>query len=186
MDLYIGEITREQLEQVEKACAFFGKFYWRQSLQKMWYLNEEKIREIFGKNSFRQIKSGNHRYLGPVLATKSKADEFLTDIKAYQDDNPVKIDTSKIRTHFMGTRPLPQLTNANVVVFHGEYYYGKTVFDIPLNEPFSMKQLRLNLVDCGENGFVLQSISYRKKSYAGREVADSRGFLKPQFIVKES
>lgn len=185
MDLYIAEITREQMVRLEKACSFFGKFYWRDSLRKLWYLSETKMNELFGVTSFRQMKSGNHRYLGPVLSKKSDLDGFLADIHVYEDDEPVEIDPGRIKTNFKAMPPLPALTDENVVVFHGEYYHGVTRFVAPLNDPLDLKQLRLNLVDCGDNGFLLQSISYRKKRYLGKEEANSRGFLKPQFIVHQ-
>lgn len=184
MDLYIAEITRDQMVQLEKACSFLGKFYWRKSLQNMWYLNESKMQQLFGVSSFRQMKSGNHRYLGPVLPKKSDLDDFLAGINIYEDEEPVEIDPTKIKTSFKPMPQLPALTDKNVVVFHGEYYQGVTVFDAQLSDPFSLKQLRFNLIDCGENGFVFQSISYKGKRYFGSEEAQSRGFLKPQFIVK--
>lgn len=184
MDLYIAEITRDQMVRLERACAFFGKLYWQRSLQKMWYLNEAKIQEIFGVTSFRQMKLGNHRYLGPVLPSKDGLDAFVSNIKIYENDKLLEIDPSRIKTHFKPIHQMPTLTDKNVVVFHGEHYHGVTGFNIPLSEPFAQKQLRLNLIDGGDNGFVLQSISYKKKRYLGREEADSRGFLNPQFVVK--
>lgn len=184
MDLYIAEITRDQMVRLEKACAFFGKLYWQKSLHKMWYLNTSKIQEIFGVTSFRQMKSGNHRYLGPVLPDKAGLDAFLADIKVYENDKQVEIDSTRIKTRFKPLPQLPALTDKNVVVFHGEYYHGVTGFNAHLGEPFALKHLCLNLIDCGDNGFVLQSISYKKKRYPGREEADSRGFLKPQFFTK--
>lgn len=184
MDLYIAEITRDQFVSLEKACAFFGNFYWRKSLQNTWYLNETKMQELFGVASFRQMKSKNHRYMGPVLSKRSDLDNFLADINIFENEVPVEIDPAKIKTSFKPMPQLPALTDQNVVVFHGEYFQGITAFDVHLSEAFSLRQLRLNLVDCGENGFVLQSISYKGKRYFGSEEAQSRGFLKPQFIVK--
>lgn len=184
MDLYIAEITRDQMVRLERACAFIGKFYWQSSLHKMWYFNESKIREIFGVASFRQMKSDSHRYLGPVLPEKKGLDAFLADIKVYENDTRVEIDSTRIKIHFKPMPKMPTLTDKNVVVFHGEYYHGVTGFNVPLNEPFALKHLRLNLVDCGDNGYIFQSIYYKKKRYPGREEADSRGFLRPQFIAK--
>jgi hypothetical protein len=184
MDLYIADITREQMVRLEKASAFWGKFYWRKSLQKIWYSDAAKMKAVFGVASFRQMKTGNHRYLGPVLARKSELDAFVHGIRIFEGDEPVEIDPTKIRTRFAPTPPLPPLTDTNVVVFHGEYYRGTTAYDISLDAPFSLKQLRLNLVECGENGFILQSVSYRGKLYFGKETAQSRGYLKPQFVVK--
>ncbi len=184
MDLYIAEITRDQMVRLEKACAFYGKFYWRHSLQKTWYTDSEKMQAVFGVTSFRQMRSGSHRYLGPVLADKSGLADFLSGLRFYENDEPLSIDPSKIRTHFKPAPPLPPLTKSNVVVFHGEHYKGITEFEIRLDTPFSLKHLRLDLVECGENGYILQSVSYSGKRYFGKETSQSRGFLKPQFIVK--
>ena len=184
MDLYIADINREQMVRLEKASAFFGKFYWRRTLRKTWYTDTAKMQAVFGVTSFRQMRSGPHRYLGPVLAAKSGLDDFVSGIRIYENDEIVDIDPSRIRTRFKLTPSLPPLTDANVVVFHGEYYRGTTAFDLQLDDPFSLKQLRLNFVDCGENGFILRSVSYRGKQYPGKETAESRGFLKPQFIVQ--
>lgn len=184
MDLYIVEITRNQMVRLEKASAFFGKFYWRHSLQKVWYTDSAKMQAVFGVTSFRQMRSGTHRYLGPVLSSKKGLEEFLAGVQIYEDDNPLPVDASKIRTHFKSTPPLPPLTDTNVVVFHGEHYQGTTSYDLQIDTPFSLKQLRLDLVECGENGFILQSVSYKGKRYFGKETAQSRGFLKPQFVVK--
>ncbi|MEJ2155893.1 MAG: hypothetical protein P8X96_11190 [Desulfobacteraceae bacterium] len=184
MNLYIAEITRDQMIRLEKASAFWGKFYWRNSLQKIWYFDTEKMRAVFGVNSFRQMKTGNHRYLGPVLTRRSELDAFLAGIQLYQDDERIDIDSAKIRTRFCPAPQLPPLTDTNVVVFHGEYYRGTTAYAIQCDEPFSLKQLRLNLVECGENGFILQSVSYRGRSSFGKETAQTREYLKPQFVVK--
>lgn len=70
------------------------------------------------------------------------------------------------------------------MVFHGEFYRGMTTFEVQLKESFTLKQLRLNFMDCGDNGFVLQTISYKGKKYYGSEEAEARGFLRPQFIAK--
>jgi hypothetical protein len=184
MDLYIAEITRDQMTQMEKACSFFGNFYWRKSLQNLWYLKQDKLKALFGVDSFREMKSGNHRYLGPVLTRKNLLDAFVADIKIYENDRLIDMDHAKIRALFQPTPPLPTLTDKNVVVFHGEYYQGVTSFEFQLSGRFTFKHLRLNLIDCGENGFILQSISYKGKKHFGSEEADTRGFLKPQFIVK--
>lgn len=184
MDLFIAEITREQMERLEKASAFFGKFYWRNSLQQIWYSDADKMQAVFGVSSFRQMRSGKHRYLGPVLTKKSELEEFVSGLRFYENDEPLSIDAAKIRSHFKQTPPLPPLTDTNVVVFHGEHYKGTTSFEIRQDDPFSLKQLRLDLVECGENGFILQSVSYKGKRYFGKETAQTRGFLKPQFVVK--
>lgn len=184
MDLYIAEITRDQMTRMEKACSFFGNFYWRKSLQNLWYLQQDKMKALFGVDSFRQMKSGNHRYLGPVLARKDLLDAFVADIKVYENERLIDMDHARIRAVFQPTPSLPKLTDKNVVVFHGEYYQGVTAFEFQLADRFALRHLRLNLVDCGENGFIMQSISYRGKKYFGSEEAETRGFLKPQFIVK--
>ncbi len=184
MDLYIVEITRDQMVRLEKESAFLGKFYWRRSLQKIWYTDTSKMKTVFGVSSFRQMRTGNHRYLGPLLADKKDVEHFLSGIRFYEDDEPFSVDLSKIRTRFSPTPSLPPLTDSNVVVFHGEHYKGTTSYDIRLDDPFSLKQMRLDLVECGENGYVLQSVSYKGKKYFGKETAQSRGFLQPQFVVK--
>jgi len=184
MDLYVVEITRDQMVRLEKESAFFGKFYWRHSLRKIWYTDAAKMQTVFGVTSFRQMRTGNHRYLGPLLASKNDLEKFIAGVRFYEDDEPFAVDPSKIRTRFRPTDTLPTLTGSNVVVFHGEHYKGTTSYDIRLDDPFSLKQLRLDLVDCGANGFVLQSVSYRGKKYFGKETARSRGFLQPQFVVK--
>ncbi len=184
MDLYIVEITRNQMARLEKESAFFGRFYWRNSLRNIWYTDGAKMQAVFGVSSFRQMRTGNHRYLGPLLAEKKDLEDFKSGIRFYKDDEPFDVNPSKIRTHFRPTPSLPPLTDTNVVVFHGEHNKGTTAYDIRLDDPFSLKQMRLDLVDCGENGYVLQSVSYKDKKYFGKETAQSRGFLQPQFIVK--
>ena len=184
MDLYIVDITRDQMVRLEKSSALWGKFYWRNSLEKLWYTDTSKMQALFGVSSFRQMKTGGHRYLGPVLTDKSDLDNFVAGIQIYEDEEPISFDPSKIRTHFKPTPQLPSLTETNVVVFHGEHYKGTTAYEFRLDAPFSITQLRLNLVDCGANGFILRSVSYKGKQHVGKETAQSRGFLKPQFIVK--
>ena len=71
LDLLIAEIRRDQLIRLEKACTFLGRFYWKRSLQNTWYLNEIKMKEIFGVGSFRQMKTGNHRYLDPGSSNRA-------------------------------------------------------------------------------------------------------------------
>ncbi|MGD9367789.1 MAG: hypothetical protein PVH87_18965, partial [Desulfobacteraceae bacterium] len=111
MDLYIAEITRDQMTRMEKACSFFGNFYWRKSLQKLWYLQRDKMKALFGVDSFRQMKSGNHRYLGPVLARKNLLDAFVADIKVYENERLIDMDHTRIRAGFQPTPPLPKLTD---------------------------------------------------------------------------
>jgi hypothetical protein len=183
MDLFIAEITRDQLRRLEKAATFFGKFYWKKSLQNLWYLKQDKMWKIFGVSSFRQMQSGNHRYLGPVLRSKQGLDHFLEGITIYEDDRPLDVDASKIRTRFQPTPTMPTLTGTNVLVFHGEHYRGTTAWELQAEPPFNLKQLRLNFIDCGENGYILQSAAFRGKKVLGQEEAQSRGYLKPQFIV---
>jgi hypothetical protein len=79
---------------------------------------------------------------------------------------------------------MPTLTGTNVLVFHGEHYRGTTAWELQAEPPFNLKQLRLNFIDCGENGYILQSAAFRGKKVLGQEEAQSRGYLKPQFIVK--
>jgi hypothetical protein len=184
MDLFIVEINRDQLAQLEKSCSFLGLFYWKRSLQNMWYLNEKKMSQIFGVGSFRQMKSGNHRYLGPVLQKKSDLDPFLEGIEIFEDDQPVKIDSAKISTSFKQPPPFPSLTDKNVLVCHGEYYQGTTCFETQISDAFCLKHLRLHFTDCGGNGHILQKVAYKGHKIRGIEEADRRGFLKPQFIVK--
>ncbi len=184
MDLLIAEIRRDQMIRLEKACAFLGRFYWKRSLQNAWYLNEKKMKEIFGVGSFRQMKSGNHRYLGPVLQKKSDLDTFLAGIRISEENKPVEIDPAKIPTSFQQPPPFPILTERNVVVCHGEYYQGSTCFETQISAPFSLKHLRLYFVDCGDNGYILQKVAYKGRKIFGAEEAARRGFLKPQFIVK--
>jgi hypothetical protein len=184
MDLFVVEITREQLRRLEKACTFFGKFYWKNSLQNLWYLNEAKMAELFGVTSFRQMQTGNHHYLGSVLRSKKGLDAFLEGIEIYEDNHLLDIDASKIRTRFKPALTLPTLTDTNVVVFHGEHYLGVTTWEIQADPPFNLKQLGLNFVDCGDNGYIFQSVSFRGKTVLGQEEAQSRGFLKLQFVVK--
>lgn len=184
IDLYIVDITRGMMTRLEKASAFWGRFYWRNTLQKIWYSDATKMQELFGVTSFRQMKTGNHRYIGPLLQKKSDLEDFVAGIRIYEDADPISFDPVKIRTRFKPAPELPPLTDSNVVVFHGEHYKGTTTYDIRLDDEFSIKQLRLNLVECGENGFVLQSVSYKGRQYHGKETAQSRGFLKPQFVVK--
>jgi hypothetical protein len=184
LDLYIAEISRKQLHQMEKSCAFFGNFYWKRSLQNLWYLQEARMMELFGVSSFRQMKSANHRYLGPLLRRKSDLDAFLGNIEVQVDDSSIEIDASQIQTRFKPVPVLPVLTDTNVVVFHGEHYQGTTAWDIAAVPPFRLKHMRLNFIDCGDNGFVLQSVSYGDKKVLGREEAQSRSFLKLQFAMK--
>ncbi len=184
MDLYVAEITREQLARLEKACTFFGRFYWKNSLQNLWYLKEDKMQAHLGVSSFRQMKSGNHRYLGPVLPNKDGLDAFLEGVEVTVDEQPIDIDAARISTRFRPAPPLPELTDSNVVVFHGEYYQGVTTWEIQAQGPFNPKQLRLNFVDCGDNGYIFQSVSFKDKTALGREEAHKRGFLKLQFVVK--
>lgn len=183
MDLLIAEIRRDQLIRLEKACAFLGSFYWKRTLQNAWYLNEKKMKDIFGVGSFRQMKSGNHRYLGPVLQKKSDLDAFLKGVRISEENKPVEFDPAKIPTIFQPPPPLPMLTERNVVVCHGEYYQGNTCFETQISDPFSLKHLRLHFVDCGDNGFILQKVAYKGRKISGIEEAERRGFLKPQFIV---
>ena len=184
MDLFIAEITRDQLVRLEKSCAFMGRFYWKRSLRNLWYLNGKKMHEIFGVHSFRQMVVANHRYLGPVLQKKSDLDSFLKGIRIFEDDAPIEIDAAKIPTRFQKPLPLPELTDKNVVVCHGEYYNGTTGFEVQIKESFAIKNLRLHFVDCGDNGFILQKIDYKGRKVKAVEEAEHRGFLKPQFIVK--
>jgi len=184
MDLLIVEISRDQLMRLEKACAFMGRFYWKRSLQNAWYLNEKKMKEIFGVGSFRQMKSADHRYLGPVLNKKSGLDAFLEGIRVSEENKLVEINPAKISTSFLQPPPLPALTDNNVVVFHGEYYQGTTCFETQVSDPFSLKHLRLHFVDCGDNGFILWKVAYKGRKISGVEEAERRGFLKPQFLVK--
>ena len=184
MDLLIAEINRDQLMRLEKACAFLGRFYWKRSLQNVWYLNGKKMMEIFGVDSFRQMKSGNHRYLGPVLQKKSDLGAFLKGIQISEDNKPVEIDPTKIPTSFQKPPALPTLNDKNVVVCHGEYYQGNTSFETQISDGFSLKHLRLHFVDCGDNGFILHKVIYKGRKITGVEEAERRGFLKPQFIVK--
>ena len=184
MDLYIVEITRNQMVRLEKESAFFGKFYWRHSLRKIWYTDAAKMKTVFGVSSFRQMRTGNHRYLGPLLSDKKDLQDFISGIRIYENNKPLAVDPSKIRTRFRPTPSLPPLTDDNVVVFHGEHYKGTTTYDIQIEEPFLLKQMRLDLVECGENGYILQSVSYKDKKYFGEETAQSRGYLQPQFVVK--
>ncbi len=184
MDLYIVEITRKQMVHLEKESAFFGRYYWKHSLRKIWYTNAVKMRTVFGVDSFRQLRTGNHRYLGSLLASKKDLEGFMSGIRFYEDDEPFTVDPSKIRARFRGTPALPRLTDTNVVVFHGEHYKGTTSYDIRTDAPFSVKQLRLELVDCGDNGYILQGVTYNGKMYYGKETAQSRGYLQPQFVVK--
>ena len=184
MDLLIAEISRDQFAMLEKSCAFLGRFYWKRSLQNTWYLNEKKMSQIFGIGSFRQMKSGNHRYLGPVLQKKSDLDAFLEGVEIFEERRPVEIEPAKIATSFRQPPPLPTLTDKNVVVCHGEYYQGTTCFDTQISDPFSLKHLRLHFTDCGGNGYILQKVVYKGHTIRGVEEAERRGFLKPQFIVK--
>ena len=176
MDLYIVEITRKQMVHLEKESAFFGKFYWRHSLRNIWYTDSAKMKTVFGVSSFRQMRTGNHRYLGPLLANKNDLEDFISGIRFYEDDEPFDVDPSKIRTRFRPAPSLPPLTDTNVVVFHGEHYKGTTSYDIRLDDPFSLKQMRLDLVECGENGYILQSVSYKGKKYFGKRRRHPEGF----------
>jgi hypothetical protein len=184
MDLLIAEINRDQFAQLEKSCAFLGRFYWKRSLQNAWYLNEQKMGRIFGVGSFRQMKAGNHRYLGPVLQKKSDLDPFLEGVRIFEEDRSVAIEPAKIPTSFRQPPPFPVLTDRNVVVCHGEYYQGTTCFETQIADPFCLKHLRLLFTDCGGNGFILQNAVYKGHKIRGVEEAERRGFLKPQFIVK--
>jgi hypothetical protein len=105
MDLFIAEITRDQLRRLEKAATFFGKFYWKKSLQNLWYLKQDKMWKIFGVSSFRQMQSGNHRYLGPVLRSKQGLDHFLEGITIYEDDRPLDSMPPKLEPVFSLRRP---------------------------------------------------------------------------------
>ena len=184
MDLLIAEITREQLQRLEKACTFFGKWYWKKSLQNLWYSKPAKMQEFLGVPSFRQLKSANHRYLGPVLRRKSDLQPFLESIEIFEDNHVLDIDATKIRPRFQPTPDLPPFTHTNVLVFHGEYYQGTTRWELPSEGPFNLKHLRLNFIDCGDNGYILQSVSYRSQKVSSQEEAQTRGFLKLQFFVK--
>lgn len=183
MILLIAEISRDQLARLEKSCAFFGRYYWKKTLQQTWYLDEAKMKQIFGVGSFRQMKAGNHSYLGPVLHRKSDLDQFMQGIEIFEDKTPVSVETVRIATSFHQPSPLPVLTESNVVVCHGEYYEGLTCFETQISDTFSVKHLRLHFTDCGDNGFILQKISYKGRKVSGVEEAARRGFLKPQFIL---
>lgn len=184
MDLRIADITHDHMVRMEKECTFFGKFYWRKSLQRLWYLKDKKMQQLFGVSSFREMQSGDHRYMGPLLAKKTDLDAFLKQIQIYQNNQPIDIDSTRLKVDFEPAPTPPAITDDNVLVFHGELYKGETIFTIPDEESFALRHLRLNLVDCGKNGFIFQSVSYRGEKYFGSETAQDREFLRLLFIAK--
>jgi len=184
VDLFLKEITKDQLTRFEEACSVFMGIYRKKSLDKLWYQNEAKMQKLFGVRSYRQMKSGNHRYHGPVLPTKNVFDDFIDFTDIYVNDELIKIDKQKIPYRFGPAPPLPLLTDSNVMVCHGEFFHGYARYETDISGPFSLKDLRLNFIDCGDNGYVLQSISYKGKEAFCRENAEKREYLKLQFVVK--
>lgn len=184
VDLFLKEITRDQLTRLEKACAVFMGIYRKKSLVRLWYQNEAKMQQLFGVRSFREMKSANHRYHGPVLRTQSVLDDFLDFTDLYIDDQLVQIDKYQIPHRYHPTPALPRLTDANVVVCHGEFFHGYARYETNIRGPFDLRHLRLNFIDCGQNGYVLQSVSYKGKEAFCRENAETRDYLQLQFMVK--
>ena len=182
MHLYVGTLTRDQKHRLEKASAFLFGLYWKKTLNDLWYDNPDKMREILGADSWRDIYAGDQRYRGPVLGDRGNLAAFMDATGIYLDEREVKFRPGRITRRFKGPKAPPRLTGENVAVCHGEHYEGYTTYAGRIETPFTEKQLCLTFADCGENGFILDRVAYAGKGMTRSDQVPEKEKLKLRFI----
>ena len=106
----------------------------------------------------------------------------MQSIEIFLDDTPVDFEPKAIQGQFLKPRSAPDILKDHVVVFHGEYYQGNTIFNLDIDGPFHPESLKLFFDNCGENGFVLSKLRYNRQDYFGRDDADVKEPLNLQFL----
>lgn len=183
LNLYIGIITPDQMIRLEKTCPRFFGFYWKRGLEKVWYTNRRAMRKICGVAHWTQVVEGEHHYRGPILIDRHQSREFIDNARCTVDDAEVAVDTQKVDIRIKGIRPMPPAPEQRVIVFHGDYYQGYTIYRTNLAAPFDSSLLVFEFSDCGENGHVLSRVRYNDRLMAQEETPSDHGSLRLQFIV---
>ncbi|MFH1982159.1 MAG: hypothetical protein ABIL58_09950 [Pseudomonadota bacterium] len=186
LNLYIGIITPDQMIQLEKTCPRFFGYYWKKSLEKIWYTNRRAMRKIFGVAHWTQVIEADHHYRGPILADPQKSREFIDNARFTVDDAEVAVNLQKVDVRIKGVKPMPPARAQRVIVFHGEYYQGYTIYRANLAAPFDSSLLVFEFSDCGENGHILSRVRYDGRLMTQEETPADHGPLRLQFIVDPS
>ena len=185
LNLYIGCIRSDQMIRLEKSCPKFFGYYWKRSLERIWYTNRRVMKKVFGVGHWTQVVEEGHQYRGPVL-TDAKSARQVPDNAAYTiDDAAIEVNSRKIDIRIKGPRPLKTTANKQVMVFHGEHYKGYTVYCLNLAGSFDQERLKFEFSDCGENGYVLSRVSYDGRTMEQEEESSEHGLLRLQFMVDE-
>lgn len=183
LNLYIGIITPEQMIRLEKTCPRLFGYYWKRGLEKTWYTNRRAMKKVFGVAHWTQMVQDDHHYRGPLLKSRRDARGFMENAAFSVDDGEVRVDPKKLDVRFKGLKPMPPAKAQRLLVFHGEYYEGYTIYRANLAAPFDPSLLVFEFSDCGENGHILSRVRYDGRLMAQEEAPSDHGPLRLQFVA---
>jgi hypothetical protein len=183
LNLYIGIITPEQMVRLEKTCPRFFGYYWKKGLEKTWYTNVRAMKKIFKVAHWTQIVHDGHHYRGPLLSDPKTSRAFIENARFTVDGAEVVVDPRAVDVRLKGIKPLPPAQEQRVVVFHGEYYKGYTLYRMNLAAAFEPARLVFEFSDCGENGHILSRVRYDGRTLAQEESASDHGPLRLHFLA---
>jgi hypothetical protein len=185
LNLYIGCMSPDQMVRLEKSCPRVFGYYWKRTLERIWYTNTRVMKKVFGVDHWTQMVEEGHHYRGPILKSPRDARQMLENASYSIDDESVDVNSRRIDLRMKGPRPFKPPENRQVVIFHGEHYTGYTNYLINLGAPFDPSLLVFEFSDCGDNGHVLSRVSYDGRTMAQTAEASEHGLLHLQFVVDE-
>lgn len=183
MDLYTGLITKEQMIRFEKSCATIFGVYRKKKLNAAWYHNRALAEKIFGVADWKKRTLTDYHYCGPLLPDKNAKRSFLEYLTVFLDNHEIQLQTDKIKCRFAAPKPPPLVGPEEVLVFHGECFTDYTVFEANIEGEFKPDELICWFEDCGENGYVLERITYGSESLHRFDTASEKEKLGLQFYA---
>jgi hypothetical protein len=88
-----------------------------------------------------------------------------------------------MRPRFLKALAMPRPGGDHVVVCHGEGYKGYTQYAITIDAPFDRGALRFEFRSCGDNGYVLQNLSYGDRVLPASDDPKFREILQIQVLA---
>lgn len=186
LELYLARLTRDQWLRFERACAGWFGVYRKATLNKKWYAADKDFQHIFGVRDWRQLYAGEHRYYGPLLEERSSWDDFCDRTAIHLDGVEIRLEPRQIGHRFLKALPPPGLGDNHIMVCHGEGYNGYTHYTTQVEGTFDPAALRFDFIPCGDNGWVLQTVSYGDAALQASDDPSLREVLQIQVVTSEA
>lgn len=183
LEFYLARITRDQWLRFERSCAGWLGIYRKAKLHRKWYGADNDFRRIYGVHDWRQLYTGEHRYYGPILGSRSQCEDFFDRTVIHLDGAEIRLDPRQMRPRFLKALAMPRPGGNHVVVCHGEGYKGYTQYAITIDAPFDREALGFEFRPCGDNGYVLQNLSYGDRVLPASDDPKFREILQIQVLA---